>query len=185
MPVVAAPLFGFALGALFAWAASEELSRTGGAVTSRSLVVAASFGILVYAPAAAYFTAFFPDWSYAYFVDSEHRSIALDVALVMFTALSVPLGFTLLSGAAAARKSATLARVAAAACTVATVFLFTLLPRLRVIATFAQFHGDFGTEPLAGSPVGLALIWMTTVVAFSAAWTTRMLRRLADPSTAN
>jgi hypothetical protein len=60
-----------------------------------------------------------------------------------------------------------------------------LLPRLRVVASYAQFHGDFGTEPLAGSPVGVGLLWMTTVVAFSAAWTTRMLRRLADPSAAN
>ena len=66
MPVVAAPLFGFALGALFAWAGSEELARVGNATTSRSLVVAALFGMLVFAPACGYFQAFFPDWSYAY-----------------------------------------------------------------------------------------------------------------------
>src|SRR5262245_13626208 len=77
MPVVAAPLFGFALGIAFAWAGTEELARLDGSPASRSLVIAGLFGVLVYAPACGYFTAFFPDWSYAYLVDAERRSAAL------------------------------------------------------------------------------------------------------------
>src|SRR4051812_33300253 len=43
MPVAVAPLVGIALGALFAWASIEELSRVGGSVASRSLVVTMLF----------------------------------------------------------------------------------------------------------------------------------------------
>jgi hypothetical protein len=185
MPVVAAPLLGFSLGVVFAWAGSEEIARLGGSVTSRALVVAALFGALVYAPACGYFEAFFPDWSYAYFLDSEVRPAALDLGLLVVNGLSVPLGLAAFSRAAASRRTAALARGAAVPAAVAALFVLAMLPRLRIFASFAQFHGDFGTEPLTGSPVGYALIWMTGVVAFAAAWTARVLRRLAEPDTAN
>lgn len=185
MPVVAAPLFGFALGVVFAWAGSEEIARLGGSVTSRSLVVAALFGALVYAPTCGYFEAFFPDWSYAYFLDSQARPIVLDLGLLILNGMSVPLGLAAFSRAAASRRTAALARGATVPAALAALFVLAMLPRLRIFATFAQFHGDFGTEPLTGSPVGYALIWMTAVVAGAAAWTIHVLRRLAEPETAN
>ena len=67
----------------------------------------------------------------------------------------------------------------------ATVLLVAMLPRLRLFASYAQFHGDFGTEPLTGSPVGYALLWMTAVVAGAVAWTIHVLRRLASRTATN
>jgi hypothetical protein len=185
MPVVAAPLFGFALGVAFAWAGSEEIARLGGAVTSRALVVAVLYGALVYAPACGYFEAFFPDWSYAYFLDAATRPVAVDLGLLLVNGASVPLGLVVFSRPAAARRSAALARGAAIPAAAAALLVVAMLPRLRIFATFAQFHGDFGTEALTGSPVGYALIWMTAVVAGAGAWTIRVLRRLTEPDTAN
>lgn len=182
MPVAVAPLVGIALGALFAWAAIEELSRVGGSVASRSLVVAMLFGALVYAPACGYFEAFFPDWSYAYFLDTQKRPVALDLALVITDAISVPFGFALFARSAAARRTAALARGVAVPSSVAGLFLLAMLPRLRIFGTYAEFHGDFGTEPLTGSPVGYALIWMVGVVAASAAFTLHVLKQLSEPS---
>lgn len=185
MPVLAAPLFGFSLGVVFAWAAAEEIARLGGTVTSRALVVAALFGALVYAPACGYFEAFFPDWSSAYFLDSQVRPIGLDMALLIVNGMSVPLGLAALSRAAASRRTGVLARGASIPAAFAAALVLAVLPRLRVFASFAQFHGDFGTEPLTGSPVGYALIWMTAVVSGAAAWTIHVLRRLAELDTAN
>lgn len=185
MPVVAAPLFGLSLGIVFAWAGAEELARAGGNAVSRSLAVAASFGILVYAPACGYFHAFFPDWSYAYFLDGERHSVALDLALLLTDGLSIPVGLSLVSRAAATRRASTLLRAASIPTAIALLSLIAALPRLRVFATYAEFHGDFGTEPLTGSPVGFALIWMTAVVVCAAAWTIRVLRRLASAARAN
>jgi hypothetical protein len=183
MPVAVAPLIGIALGALFAWAGTEELSRVGGSITSRSLVVAALFGLLVYAPACGYFEAFFPDWSYAYWLDAQKRPVVLDLALVLADGLSVPFGLALFARSAAARRTAAVARGIAVPSLVAGLALIAMLPRLRIFGTYAEFHGDFGTEPLTGSPAGYALIWMVGIVSVAAAWTLRVLRRLAEPST--
>jgi hypothetical protein len=185
MLVVAAPLFGLSLGVAFAWAGAEELARAGGSTTSRSLVVATLFGVLVYAPACGYFEAFFRDWSYAYFWDGERRPVVLDLALILVDAASVPVGLTLVFRAAAARRTSTLLRVGAVPSVLALLGIVATLPRLRVFGTYAEFHGDFGTESLTGSPVGYALIWMTAVVACAAAWTVRVLRGLAAIARAN
>jgi hypothetical protein len=183
VPVAIAPLIGIALGALFAWAGTEELSRVGGSVTSRALVVAGLFGLLVYAPACGYFEAFFPVWSYAYLLDAQKRPVALDLALVIADGLSVPLGLSMFARSAAARRTAALARGVAVPSLIASLALIAMLPRLRIFGTYAEFHGDFGTEPLTGSPAGYALIWMVGIVSVTAAFTLRVLRRLSEPST--
>jgi hypothetical protein len=180
MPVVVAPLYGFALGVLFARAASEELARTRGLVGSRSLLVVALFGALVWGPACGYFLAFFPDWSYAYFLNAEHRPVAFDMAAVLVVSASPAVGFASLARMAASRRGEALTRGAAAPAIVATAFVLLLLPRLKLYATHAQFHGDFGTEPLVGSPVGYALVWMAVIAVTAAAWTVRLIRRFAE-----
>lgn len=180
MPVVVAPLYGFALGVLFARAASEELARTRGIIGSRSLLVAGLFGTLVWGPACGYFLAFFPDWSYAYVLNAEHRSVALDMAAVLVVSASPAVGFSSLAHLAASRRGEALTRGVAIPAIAATAFVLLLLPRLKLYATHAQFHGDFGTEPLVGSPVGYALVWMAVVAATAAAWTVRLLRSFAE-----
>jgi hypothetical protein len=180
MPVVVAPLYGFALGVLFARAASEELARTHGAIGSRSLLVVVLFGMLVWGPAGGYFLAFFPDWAYAYFLNAEHRPVALDMAAVLIASASPAIGFSSFAGLAASRRAEALTRGVAVPAIAATVFVLLLLPRLKLYATHAQFHGDFGTEPLVGSPVGYALVWMAVIAATATSWTVRLLRRLAE-----
>lgn len=185
MPVVVAPLYGFALGVLFARAASEELARTRSAIGSRALTVAWLFGVLVFGPACGYFLAFFPDWSYAYFVNAEGRPIALDMAALVVVVASPAGGLAAFARAAAARRRAALTRGIAVPSVGATAFVLLLLPRLKVYATFSQFHGDFGTEPLVGSPVGYALVWMALIVVVAAAWSARLLRRIAETLESN
>ena len=180
MPVVVAPLYGFALGVLFARAASEELARARGAIGSRSILVAGLFGLLIWGPVGGYFIAFFPDWSYAYFFNAEHRPVALDMAAVLVVSASPVIGFAAFARLAASRRNEALTRGVAVPAIAATALVLLLLPRLKLYATHAQFHGDFGTEPLVGSPVGYALVWMAVVAATAAAWTLRLLRRFAE-----
>lgn len=185
MPVVVAPLLGLSLGAAFAWAASEELARHAPAGSSRATLVVLLFGVLVFAPASGFFPAFFPDWSYAYFLDGARHGVALDLGIVLATGLSVPCGFSLAAGSASHGRTSSLARFGAVPAVLALVVIAVSLPRLRVYATYAEYHGDFGTEPLTGSPVGYALVWMTAVVAGASAWTIRWLLRLGENGRAN
>ncbi len=179
MPAPAAPLIGFILGVVFAWGASDELGKTAGRVEgNRALVVATLFSLLVFAPISAYFLAFAPDWSYAYLVDSQRLPSAVDLGLVLVDAVSVPAGFALAARAASSRDVARLLRLAAAPALLATAFLLAVAPRLAVAGSHAQFHGDFGTRSVAGSPIGYAVLWMSAVLVGGVVWTLHSLRRL-------
>jgi hypothetical protein len=176
-----APLLGFVLGIAFAWAASDELARSSGSgATSRSLVLVTLFSLLCFAPIIAYFLAFAPDWSYAYLIDTQRLPSAVDLGLALLSVASVPSGFALAARASGAKRLGSLLRLAAFPALLAVVFLLACLPRLGVHATYAQYHGDFGTRSVAGSPLGYALLWMAFVLTASIAWTARYLRMIAS-----
>ncbi|MCA9594173.1 MAG: hypothetical protein KC776_12705 [Myxococcales bacterium] len=178
MPAPPAPLIGFLVGVGFAWAAREELGRAG-TVLSRSLVVVCVFGAIVFAPIAAYFLALAPDWSFAYVIDTRRLPRIVELSLVLLDALSVPLGFVLAAPRGTARPSAW-AKLGALPALAVLVFAAAALPRLTVSATYAQYHGDFGVRPVAGSPLGYALLWMSAVLLAAVAWTVHSLRRLGQ-----
>jgi hypothetical protein len=183
VPAPAAPLIGFILGVVFAWGAGDELGKNAGRVEgSRSLVVVTSFSLLVFAPMSAYFLAFAPDWSYAYLIDSQRLPSAVDLGLVLIDAISVPAGFALAARAASSHDVARLLRLAAAPALLVIGFLFATASRLSVAASHAQYHGDFGTRSLAGSPIGYAMLWMSAVLLGGVLWTLHSLRRLGRPA---
>lgn len=176
VPAPAAPFFGFLLGAAFAWVAAEELARDGG-VGSRSLTVVALFGLLVYAPISGYLLAFAPDWSYGYVVDSQRLPSAVDTAWVLLDAASVPAGFARAARHARVKRSGPIMRLVALPAAVALGLVLATLPRLSVHASYAQYHGDFGTRPVSGSPLGFALLAMTLILLVGASVTVIWLRR--------
>ncbi len=178
VPAPIGPLLGLALGALFAWLESDGTPRGKANLTLPGLALVALFGLLVYGPAAAYFIAYEPDWAYAYILDSGQRLGALHALVLLADAASVPLGFALCQRAAHGPSATVFTRVAGGPLLAAGVFVVVLFPRLSVQATFAQFHGDFGTRPVAGGPLGYALIWTAVVLAGATVWTTYALRRM-------
>lgn len=181
MPAPTAPLIGFLLGVAFAWAAADDLARAGSAI-SRSLVVVSLFGLMVFAPTAAYFLAFAPDWSWAYLVDSQRLPGTLDLSLVLLDAASVPAGFVAAARYAKAGRTGPLLRLAMLPAVALAAFLLVAFRRLGVEATFTQFHGDFGVRSVSGGPLGYALLWMALVMGGAVAWTGAWLRRAARAS---
>jgi hypothetical protein len=158
VPVLVALPFGVSLGVGFAWAARRELRRVTSRETSRGLAVAALFAVCVFAPVGAYFLAFEPDWCLAYLLDTARSSAALVPALVLLEVVSVPLGF-LLGGALLRRGDETnLLRLLGTGAVVTLASVMLGLRRFAVQGSYAQFHGDFGTQPLAGSSLGYAVL---------------------------
>jgi hypothetical protein len=184
MPAPLAPLIGFALGVAFAWWAREELARSqsGGGIGSRSLVIVTLFATAVFAPIGAYFLAFEADWSYAYFIDTRRIPSALQLALVLLDAASVPIGFVVAASYARARKLVPLFTLGTTPAIFALACMALSAGRLGIHASYAQFHGDFGTRPVAGSSLGYALLWMDAVLVTGVVWTTRHLQRLGRAS---
>lgn len=179
MPAPIAPFLGWVVGLTFAWAASEPSARSSAAPTGKTLLVVILFSLLVYAPICSYFLAFAPDWSYAYLIDSERLPSAVDLGLVLVNAASVPVGFLLGARHIKGRALNSLTRLAFVPSVLTLLFLAVTIKRLGVEASYAQYHGDFGIQPLAGSPLGYAVLWMLAVLTGAVAWTSHCLRKLA------
>ncbi|MDP9035650.1 MAG: hypothetical protein M3O50_12665 [Myxococcota bacterium] len=183
VPILFAPLFGLALGAVLAWIAAPELARDDGPiVTSRPFAVITAFASLVWLPATGYFLAFHGDWSYAYLLPWRRVPSAIDLGLVLVAAGAVVAGFALGVGPARQRRPGPVVALAVVPSAVALAGLGLAAKRLLVSGTYAQFHGDFGTEPLAASTLGKGIVWMGFVVALGLAWTVRAMVRMSAES---
>lgn len=181
MPGLLAPLLGVALGALLGFAPGLHPDPDEPAREARGARVVALFALLVFAPACAYFLVFAGDWSYAYLVDARRVPSAIELVLVAADGAAVVAGFVLARRRLAARAFGAAIALVAAPLGVALVAALVLAPRLAVEGTYAQFHGDYGTRPLVGGPVGIAVVWMGAVVAIGAFVAARALR-FAAPS---
>jgi hypothetical protein len=181
MPGPLAPLLGLFLGIVFAWSAREDLIRAHGAswLGSRALVTVSLFSVLVFAPVSAYFLAFEADWSYAYYIDTRRIPSAVQLGLVLIDAASVPLGFGLAMSRARTRRIGSILPLGVPILFVVLASALWASSRLRVEASYAQFHGDFGVLPVAGGPLGYALLWMDSLLTIAVVWTIRRLRQTA------
>ena len=198
MPAFVAPLVGFALGALLAWlraaaprspvsvawggAASSSTSRALAAADRRPLLLSSLFSLLVFTPVCAYFLVFAPDWSFAYLVDSRRIPSAVDLVLLALDAASVPAGFAAVTHAEGRRSLRDLAVLIGAPLAVALLVVLVLSRRLAVDGTYRQLHGDFGVRPVAGGPLGYALLWMDGLLAAGLLLTARAMLAPGAPA---
>jgi hypothetical protein len=173
-----APLLGFTLGVLFAWTARHEMARAApAALASRSLSIVALYAVLIFGPACAYFLVLEPDWAGAYLFDAGRRARLVSVAGTLLALVSVPLGFVIAAPAARAQRTASVVRLGAVTALATIALTLALFPRLSVRGTYAEFHGDFGTEPVAHSALGWGLFWVSIVVLGSTAYVASALNR--------
>jgi hypothetical protein len=179
VPAPLIPLVGFTLGVAFAWAARDDIAGgAGGRLAAPSLGVVLLFALLVYVPACGYFLIFEPAWAYFYAVEGARRFSALNLVTLSLALASVPAGFLAAAQHARSQRTLEVARLAIVPTALGLLVLLAGLPRLAVKATYAQFHGDFGTEPLAGSSLGWAVLWAALVTLASALYAASVLRRL-------
>lgn len=196
VPLPFAPLVGLALGALLAWLgraeppgrsataagapsdalAAQEAVSIAGVATSRPLALVLAYAACVYAPIVGYFVAFHGDWAYLYFVPWRAVPSALDLALVLVSAATVPLGFVAAGRAARAKRLGTVGLVGGVPAALVLALVVALQRRLATSATYVQFHGGFGTEPITASLLGPAVLWMGLVGTAGALWCAYQLK---------
>jgi hypothetical protein len=177
MPAFSAPLLGFALGAGLFWSVARQLSRPIRPVAGHAVLIAAALGLTVYAPAVALLTSAEPDWAFAYVVPASRLPRWLVPALVLCAGMSVPLGFALASRAYRRRASFGQAWFWLPL-GLGVAPLVALSRRLADQASFEQYQGDFGIQPLVGGPLGYLLMWVLVALAVALALTRRCLEFL-------
>jgi hypothetical protein len=185
VPIAFAPLLGLALGALLAWVAAPELARVDGpVVASRPFAVVVALAGLVWVPVTGYFVAFHGDWSYLYVVPWQRVPSAIDLGLVIVAGASVVGGFWASVKPVRTRKSGPLIAMVVAPAAVSVIGLTVAARRLGVSGSYAQFHGDFGTEPIGSSALGKGVALMALLLALAIAWTVRALLRMSAEASA-
>jgi hypothetical protein len=185
MPIVFAPFVGLLLGSALAWAASHELVSSEGPVAfSRPFGVVVAFAAFIWLPVVGYFAAFHGDWSYLYLVSSRRVPSAIDLVLVVATSGILVGAFWVAAHPLRKRRLAPVFAMMAAPAVLLVAALPLSLRRLALSATFAQFHGDFGTEPIGASVLGKGVLLMGFMLALGIAWTVHSLARMGAEAAA-
>jgi hypothetical protein len=180
VPIPFAPLIGLALGASLAWVAAPELLRDDGPIAfSRPFSVVAAFAALLWLPVVAYFVEFHGDWSYLYFVPWQHVPGAIDFGLVLLSGSAVVGGFWLSVRPVRKRRIGPVVAMVVAPGALAAAGLALAARRLAVSGTYAQFHGQFGTEAIGASTLGKGVLLMGSMLTLGLVWTVRSLLTMA------
>lgn len=166
------------IGLSLAWSARAELARSEvSLVLSRPFLIAAAFGAIVLGPVVGYFVALHGDWAYLYAVRWSRVPSAVDLLLVAFAAAQVPIAFAASASWAAAKRGALVVRVSAAVLFVLVVLCAVFFPRLASSATYAQFHGGFGTAAIGKSSLGRGVLSSWAALLAGWGWAVHVLRR--------
>ncbi len=171
------------MGAALAWVAAPALSRDDGPIAmSRPFAVVGAFAALLWLPIVGYFVAFHGDWSYLYMVPWRRVPSAIDLGLVLLSAAAVVGGFWLSVRPVRKGRLGPVAMMVVAPAAIALVALTLAVHRLAVSGTYAQFHGEFGTEPIVASTLGDGVLLMGAILVLGIAWTVRCLIKMAADS---
>jgi hypothetical protein len=180
VPIPFAFVLGFLIGALLAGVAAPELARDEAPLAlSRPFAVTVGFALFVFVPVAGYFVTFHGDWAYVYLIRWRSVPSAVDLVLVLAAGAAVVGGFVAAAPFARRRRSGPLMALVVAPGVIALALVSVLRHRLGLSASYAQFHGDFGTEPIAESPLGRGVLVMDAVLALGVAWSVRALLGMA------
>lgn len=180
MPLPFAFPLGLLLGAGLAWLARVELARSEvPLVLGRPFLVAVGLGALVYGPIVGYFLALHGDWAFLYLVRTSRVPSAIDLALVLLAAATVPAGFAAATRWATAKRGALLLQVGAAIAAPVVLGAALSVRRLAVSATYAQWKAGFGLVAISHTSLGrgIFLSWLTLLAGYG--WSALVLRRAA------
>ncbi len=98
---------------------------------------------------------------------------------------SVPAGFAWGAALVTRRHQATLGRHLTVGGVLTLGLCIALWDRIGTQATYAQFHGDFGRRPLAGTEFGYVILWLLLLLGGASTWTLLSLFKLSQQAEQN
>lgn len=180
MPCLSSLCLAFALGVLFARAHQETLAQKDQPLQAPGAWLVVAFGVLFWGPATGYLMLVNPAWSLSYWSDPATLPVAFAPLLVLAYAIAPLLGYLAAANAAMTSRSDRLLWLLGLSVGVTVVLVLAGLPRLLVVGSYRQYQQGFGLLPLAGSSLGLTLVWSALVYALVVVWTQSRLRRPQD-----
>lgn len=180
MPCLSTLCLAFALGVLFSRAHQESLSRQEHPLQAPGAWLVVAFGVVFWGPAMGYLMLRDVAWALSYWLDPKLLPSGFAPLLVLTYAMAPLGGYLIASSAAMANRGDRLLWLLSVSFVIAVVLVLAGLPRLLVVGNFKQYQQGYGLQPLAGSALGLTLVWSALVVAPAVVWMTTRLRQLSD-----
>lgn len=115
-------------------------------------------------------------WSTSYWFDPARLPAAVAPLIVLTYACAPFVGYLTAAGPIASNRHHRIAWLFSLSIGATLVLVVTGLPRSLVVGTYHQYQQGFGLEQLAGSTLGLTLVWSVLVIALVVAWLTQRLR---------
>ncbi len=181
MPILFAPLVGLLLGITLAWISRERLGRPGTPLLEPDadrapLTTCAAMALLVFLPVVIQSLAYHGDWAYLYLVPEARVPSAVDLALVLLSLGSVAAGFAWAAPHARSGRLERAAKVAIVPVVLLLVLALVFGRRLSTLATYAQYHGDFGRVAVGKSALGRSILIGWLALATGIGWAAWRLR---------
>ena len=179
MPLPLAPFAAALLGVVFGLVGRDEVRRTSAPPSStRGFLVVTLVSLLLLAPAVGYFVAFYPDWSYAYFVAGERVPSAVELVAVLLICALGPLAYAWTATLLRRHAVRELVRgISALVVLLAASFAF-IGPRLLVAATYGGFRDGIDVRPVGSSPLGVSILLIDGCLIAGVAWAASRLRAI-------
>lgn len=180
MPCLGALCMAFALGVLFAHAHRETISRQEHSLQAPGAWLVVAFGVLFSGPVLGYLMVSNPAWALSYWLDPSRLPSMWGLVLTLSYAVLPLLGFVVAAGPVMAGRIDRLLALMSLATGVTVLAFIGAIPRMLVVGSIRQYQNGFGLEPLAGSPLGLSLVWTVLVCALVVTWVVHRLRKLSE-----
>ena len=175
MPTLIAPLVGFALGTLLGFLSRHAL-LTREELRAQVMLVSAQLALLVFMPIVTAFTALHGDWSYLYLLPEKSIPSAVDLVFVLAATGSVIAGTSTAAWALRSRRENVLMIALSAPAILLLVVLAVASRRLATAASYAQYHGGYGTLPIGRSHLGRSVLASWVVLSLGLSWAAYRLR---------
>ena len=146
---------------------------------TRSIWVVALYAVFVHAPTAASLLAFYPDWSVCYLLSPSRFHSGIPAALVLLNVAAPIAGFVLAGSGAAVSRMLQALRLGTGALALIAINTLLAVKRLVVVASYNEFHNNFGTEGVAGSALGYSLLLVSLLLGGTVVWSYHLLRGMS------
>lgn len=180
VPLLSTLCLTFVLGVLFARAHRDNLSRQEQPLQASGAWLVLAFGVLFWGPLTGYVVLSHLPWAVSYWFDTASVPASASPLVVLAYTATPLVGFVVAAKPLMANRNDRALWLLSASLGLTALTLVAALPRLLVVGTYRQYQQGFGLEQLAGSPLGLTLVWSVLLAGMVVTWVTHRLRKTAE-----
>ncbi len=177
MPLLSTLCLTFLIGVLFARAHRDTLTQQEQPLQAPGAWLVLAFGVFFWGPAMAYLILTNLPWAVSYWFEPSHLPTAITSLAVLAYAGGPMLGYLAAAQPLMSNRNDRVVLLMGSSIGLTAISILIGLPRLLVVGTHREYQQGFGLEQLAGSSLGLTLVWSVVMFGLVVTWLAQRLRK--------